>query len=100
MAIRKRVAFLVWYGLPIITIEKTKQISIMNLLFIYLGAIVLKLVGVPVIKDIAWKWFILAPFIYLLYKVVFKSIWWMVCLTGGCFMIYGIAKFFLWALAG
>jgi hypothetical protein len=68
----------------------------MTFLLIYIAAIILKLLGVPIVKEIEWKWFILAPIIYFLYKVVWKAFEWIFIFATGTAVVWYVAQFGMW----
>lgn len=63
-------------------------------LAIWLGAAILKLAGVPILKDVSWGWFVLAPVIMgLLY--ILKYIFYFAMCIGGLWCFYRFAAW-LW----
>ena len=63
---------------------------------IYLAAVVLKVLGFPLVREIKWKWFVLVPLFYVLYQVFGKVIVWLLYLLVGLGILYGIAELGMW----
>lgn len=66
----------------------------MTVLAIYLGAILLKAVGAPIIREIPWGWFVLAPILAL----VARLLYWLLCAAACAGMMYLIYRLLTWAL--
>jgi len=62
---------------------------------IYIGLVLLKLLGFPLVKEIDWKWFVIIPLLYIFWKVIVKTFMWVFVLVSGSVLIYYIAKFML-----
>jgi hypothetical protein len=63
---------------------------------IYILAVLLKLVGVPVLRDIDWKWFVLAPVLYVFYQVIVRSFIWVLYVLFAFGSLWAIAYFGMW----
>jgi hypothetical protein len=63
---------------------------------IYLGLVFLKLIRFPLVREIEWKWFILVPLFYFLWKVFGRFLVWVIYLVITCGILYGIAQAGIW----
>jgi len=68
-------------------------------LIIWLGAMFLKIIGVPGFKDIKWSWFILAPILYPLIKVLWYVLKFCFFAALGFAVTYGVAQLIIWVYA-
>ncbi len=68
-------------------------------LAIWLGAMFLKIIGVPGFKDIKWRWFILAPILYPIIRVLVYVIGFCFFAALGFAVCYYGAQAIIWIYA-
>ena len=62
----------------------------------YFGAMILKIANVPGFKDISWGWFIIAPIVVPIFRLLFMGISWIFYLALGVCTIMLACKLLMW----
>lgn len=65
----------------------------------YFLILLLKIFNVPVIKEIEWKWFLIVPFVWLLFKLVWPFIEFAWHFIIGLFILSALAYGGLWVFS-
>jgi hypothetical protein len=63
----------------------------------YFGAIFLKIIGFPGFKDIKWGWFIVAPILFPIVRLLWVVLSFCFYVAFGFAAMYGIVELVLWA---
>jgi len=69
-----------------------------DLIFIYLIVFTLKIFHVPGVREIEWKWFLLAPIIYAFIRLVWPVISFVIYLAITLALVYSMAVVGLWVM--
>jgi hypothetical protein len=64
---------------------------------IYLGILLLKILGVPRFREIGWGWFVLAPIIWPVLQLLWFCLTFVFWAAVGIAGVYGIAQLVIWA---
>lgn len=64
----------------------------------YFGVLFLKLIGVPGFKDIRWGWFIVAPILFPILRLLWAVLSFCFYAALGFAALYGMIQLTIWAL--
>jgi hypothetical protein len=62
----------------------------------YFGALLMKLIGFPGFKDIAWGWFIAAPILFPIVRLLWMVLSFCFYAAFGFIALYGIVQLIIW----